>query len=127
MILHQPRSTRTDTLVPYTTLFRSSRLGNRTELGNGIEDAMGVAGRRGHQHDRAVVDGLGDRGRVGAKGVGDRHAPDLETEVMSGLVDARMAAGRHDDARSGKRRSPGQGAVWGRLYRAELAILTARG
>src|SRR3546814_2422033 len=88
---------------------------------------MGVAGRRGHQHDRAVVDGLGDRGRVGAKGVGDRHAPDLETEVMSGLVDARMAAARHDDARSGKLRSLGQGAVSGSLDREELAFRAARG
>src|SRR3546814_5217830 len=46
---------------------------------------------------------------------------------MSGLFDARMAAARHDDARSGKLRSLGQGAVSGSLDREELAFRAARG
>src|SRR3546814_19421610 len=46
---------------------------------------------------------------------------------MSGLVDARMAAARHDDARSGKLRSLGQGAVSGSLDREELAFRADRG
>src|SRR3546814_8088843 len=34
MIRRPPRSTRTDTLFPYTTLFRSLEVGNTIELGN---------------------------------------------------------------------------------------------
>src|SRR3546814_20790646 len=32
MLLRPPRSTRTDTLFPYTTLFRSGRVGHQREL-----------------------------------------------------------------------------------------------
>src|SRR3546814_12317779 len=42
MIRRPPRSTRTDTLFPYTTLFRSGRR----------VDATGAPGRRGGQRDR---------------------------------------------------------------------------
>src|SRR3546814_17548389 len=46
MIRRPPRSTRTDTLFPYTTLFRSIRLGRRLRLlprfmaGMGLEDLI---------------------------------------------------------------------------------------
>src|SRR3546814_6292886 len=39
MIRRRPRSTRTDTLFPYTTLFRSTRTGGVTLAGNGGEPA----------------------------------------------------------------------------------------
>src|SRR3546814_2885927 len=35
MIRRPPRSTRTDTLFPYTTLFRSERVAGRSKLGEG--------------------------------------------------------------------------------------------
>src|SRR3546814_4286106 len=48
MIRRPPRSTRTDTLFPYTTLFRSPRLRHGRELGDlGIVDAGGAPSRRG--------------------------------------------------------------------------------
>src|SRR3546814_1792157 len=47
MIRRPPRSTRTDTLFPYTTLFRSDRGRRAAQLGENdaaIEDAAGVVG-----------------------------------------------------------------------------------
>src|SRR3546814_9860106 len=54
MIRRPPRSTRTDTLVPYTTLFRSVEpvvqvlvVGDQfLDLGVGLVDVLGVAGQR---------------------------------------------------------------------------------
>src|SRR3546814_13081033 len=45
MIRRPPRSTRTDTLFPYTTLFRSPRRW-RTQKWNSISDTSNFAGRR---------------------------------------------------------------------------------
>src|SRR3546814_8113458 len=53
MIRRPPSSTRTDTLFPYTTLFRSRRAGA----------PRGVRARRGHPH--------GHRGRGARQGSGD--------------------------------------------------------
>src|SRR3546814_4598673 len=53
MIRRPPRSTRTDTLFPYTTLFRSlpdsaiEESGNETEMGN---DRSGGDGMRSEEH-----------------------------------------------------------------------------
>src|SRR3546814_17940954 len=49
MIRRPPRSTRTDTLFPYTTLFRSSRpeAGGRTHPGRQIRGIAGEKGRCG--------------------------------------------------------------------------------
>src|SRR3546814_1173901 len=44
MIRRPPRSTRTDTLFPYTTLFRSGRCRRRFGMGGGAS-RRGVAGR----------------------------------------------------------------------------------
>src|SRR3546814_6998852 len=43
MIRRPPRSTRTDTLFPYTTLFRSPRLGNINQLRKGTKGRVGPA------------------------------------------------------------------------------------
>src|SRR3546814_11422640 len=69
MLRRPPRSTRTDTLFPYTTLFRSSRLSWRHGCLYGGEDAVVPrGGRRGwHRRDlerRSVVAG----GRARSKG-----------------------------------------------------------
>src|SRR3546814_8824706 len=62
MILRPPRSTRTDTLFPYTTLFRSLQSPRRAHpVGR---RGAGDAGRRGHPA------GLPDRAAQG----GQRHA-----------------------------------------------------
>src|SRR3546814_5652707 len=65
MIRRPPRSTRTDTLFPYTTLFRSSAL----------------RGHQSHQHDVAGFVGLGDVG-VGLDEIGERseeHTSELQS------------------------------------------------
>src|SRR3546814_4506165 len=46
MIRRPPRSTRTDTLFPYTTLFRSSRHAHRQVVSVAIEDRSAVGGQR---------------------------------------------------------------------------------
>src|SRR3546814_8475414 len=48
MIRRQPRTTRTDTLFPYTTLFRSCRVAGRA-----VRDKMVVRGRHGGGGERA--------------------------------------------------------------------------
>src|SRR3546814_16971381 len=80
MIRRPPRSTRTDTLFPYTTLFRSDRvelevdafLGIRARAGLGAGDAVRTADARAARVVAAVVVGGGaaDRARLD---VGDRH------------------------------------------------------
>src|SRR3546814_7836287 len=56
MIRRPPRSTRTDTLFPYTTLFRSADVeDHRTARGDGdLEELAGV----GTRHGRDVPDNL---------------------------------------------------------------------
>src|SRR3546814_10269013 len=46
MIRRPPRSTRTDTLFPYTTLFRSA-----DRVADGVEDRPGVRGTAAEEHD----------------------------------------------------------------------------
>src|SRR3546814_4894803 len=89
MIRRPPRSTRTDTLFPYTTLFRSTRLIQRGSEGDdtpartaavGGLDA-GNAGERGRLADRAAGVGAGrsrhdprgDRSRGTAAGAAGRE------------------------------------------------------
>src|SRR3546814_16071544 len=50
MIRRQPRSTRTHTLFPYTTLFRSSNTEDQPMAENNFGDArtVGIVGARGH-------------------------------------------------------------------------------
>src|SRR3546814_13805470 len=56
MTAQPPRSTRTDTLYPYTTLFRSLRCRRRdTDLGDELRRAIAIAPRRLHrQSERAA-------------------------------------------------------------------------
>src|SRR3546814_11675355 len=73
MIRRPPRSTRTDTLFPYTTLFRSAQ---RADLGDqdalrrrGRRDARVRRGRRGH---RAVA-------ASGPAGRSEEHTSELQS------------------------------------------------
>src|SRR3546814_16285640 len=65
MIRRPPRSTRTDTLFPYTTLFRSARA--FVDIGARMIDEMhgvhaGRAGRHAREARKAPVDVLDDLG-----------------------------------------------------------------
>src|SRR3546814_7257943 len=61
MIRRPPRSTRTDTLFPYTTLFRSVEGGHHVRSGraSGAHDQPGAGGR----DLRRLQPGIGDRDR----------------------------------------------------------------
>src|SRR3546814_19804705 len=62
MIRRPPRSTRTDTLFPYTTLFRSFRRAEREKMiGDGGGAADGFAGEEVVDLARQLADALGDR------------------------------------------------------------------
>src|SRR3546814_19225575 len=67
MIRRPPRSTRTDTLFPYTTLFRSRRNVERARqiIDNGVEqrlDALVLEGRTAqHGHEGEVERALADQ------------------------------------------------------------------
>src|SRR3546814_4183292 len=75
IIRRPPRSTRTDTLFPYTTLFRShgriGRVGRDLGIGKGLRAQVADRERRG-----LVVD-VGRRriGRFGIREQGPRHRP----------------------------------------------------
>src|SRR3546814_10220786 len=78
MIRRPPRSTRTDTLFPYTTLFRSlSQTRHRREGRIDADSFMGSARRRSRHHPRGTPSGrkraaCNDEG--GKSGVGDGPA-----------------------------------------------------
>src|SRR3546814_13072850 len=78
MIRRPPRSTRTDTLFPYTTLFRSEGGG-----GGDLRDAAGIAGG---DDVRARALDVGDLARLEARG--DRR---LQQVVGAGRAAAEMA------------------------------------
>src|SRR3546814_4736423 len=93
MIRRPPRSTRTDTLFPYTTLFRS--LLGRLQLGRQGEVSLGPA-HAVHQHFHgAALDGAG---------IADVHA--LALEVLEGL-DVGIIARDHGE-RLGMHREHGE-------------------
>src|SRR3546814_13982383 len=109
MIRRPPRSTRTDTLFPYTTLFRSPagadedrgeraaegerqglqgapREAERRDQDAGGEDRRTdstMAGREGQARRRAEADGAGRPGgqRAGGRLADRRHAPGPRAEV----------------------------------------------
>src|SRR3546814_3400856 len=92
MIRRPPRSTRTDTLLPYTTLFRSDRenlryglRGDTSYPGPGAPRSPGVSAcrdPRGHEHDRVrrwtgLPSGMGlSRHRHRRS---DEHTPELQS------------------------------------------------
>src|SRR3546814_19039674 len=96
MIRRPPRSTRTDTLFPYTTLFRSCR-GRAREAGDrqpriGAREAFGTRLLEIEAARRAAA-----KPHVGIDGVEDRHVDALEPALEHDAVadaarDARGAA-----------------------------------
>src|SRR3546814_5537198 len=64
MIRRPPRSTRTDTLFPYTTLFRSSA----TENAGGVVIGMNAEAARVHLRDAGICNRVGAVGRARFRG-----------------------------------------------------------
>src|SRR3546814_1954001 len=67
MIRRPPRSTRTDTLFPYTTLFRSRAVAAqhaRMHVADQAAESADVAGEHLHRVERALLDGT-ERFRAG--------------------------------------------------------------
>src|SRR3546814_13965108 len=99
MIRRPPRSTRTDTLFPYTTLFRSDQalvaaLGRGHQAvagGRGVAGLDAVDGRVAPQQQVAVA--LGDRA--------DREFLDLVVAVGLGKIPRKRAAKQGQVARAG--------------------------
>src|SRR3546814_3980409 len=79
MIRRPPRSTRTDTLFPYTTLFRSDELR--------LDEAFESRSRRGEGRE-AVVDHVVGRIAVGQRADGDhvRHRSEEHTSELQSLM-----------------------------------------
>src|SRR3546814_12467546 len=91
MIRRPPRSTRTDTLFPYTTLFRSDDPGD--ELADD-DIGVGVSAARGGDHRRHL--GIGERG-AGADHAGDEEGEDYRRPGLVGAeADQREDAGADD-------------------------------
>src|SRR3546814_6015743 len=114
MIRRPPRSTRTDTLFPYTTLFRSlalqqdGALAGRLEAGQHAQQ-RGLAAARGaeQREELALEDVEGDvvDGDEVAETLGD--ADDLHVRLFARIVPWRpaLAGGRAAAARGGGRKS----------------------
>src|SRR3546814_17634145 len=100
MIRRSPRSTRTDTLFPYTTLFRSDRAGRGGDVLVALA-AAGLVGNlvSGHRPDDTAQDRAGRGGDVLAAGNGldarDRAAVGADAAAVGrGAGVAAAVAGR---------------------------------
>src|SRR3546814_9042394 len=84
MILRPPRSTRTDTLFPYTTLFRTTpggddRIGPRgARVGRG-DFGVGVGHREDDRRRRHLLDHLGLECAGSGKARSEEHTSELQS------------------------------------------------
>src|SRR3546814_11233719 len=95
MIPRPPRSTRTDTLFPYTTLFRSPVERIDVAVGLALGDVAAVEPE--HVADGARLDDVGagiDRNRVGR--IGAEAAPPVD-EAEEQVVEGRLAEPRPEE------------------------------
>src|SRR3546814_9308498 len=86
MIRRPPRSTRTDTLVPYTTLFRSRRpqaagQGDRRDRrgGGGADAAAGLQATQNHRRPRGRGGGGEDRPDSSEERRSEEHTSELQS------------------------------------------------
>src|SRR3546814_12809927 len=102
MIRRPPRSTRTDTLFPYTTLFRSPHRGKRRRLLVHFEQAAHGAGIGAVKCDNPLV-GVVDRVQ---RGVALRPGTDVAAKTVEEIRQHLMGdvdlAGRSEERREGK-------------------------
>src|SRR3546814_17822575 len=107
MIRRPPRSTRTDTLLPYTTLFRSGELqGGSHEVLRGEVALAGDGDRLGHGEARVeerVLEGAAQAATslLVRRPVGDVVAPQAHPAGVD-LEEARDAVHRSEERRVGK-------------------------
>src|SRR3546814_9354128 len=85
MIRRPPRSTRTDTLCPYTTLFRSCRLVEERPFV--LVDTGGIAGENTHLESGNLAGATARQARAGAE----------EADLVLFVVDGREGASGLDD------------------------------
>src|SRR3546814_17891228 len=114
MIRRPPRSTRTDTLFPYTTLFRSRSWLAPSALVQRLEDHLGAVGRPGIGGDAVnILGGATDAGlgQVDAAGGGAQH------RGRAVILDDEPRA-----ERSVPDRHPGAGLVAGFAVIPEVAV-----
>src|SRR3546814_6235411 len=88
MIRRPPRSTRTDTLFPYTTLFRSRAAAFRTRAAEGLAATVALRARLLHREDAALETHLA----ASVAGVAG-----IELAVLRARALARLALGQGRD------------------------------
>src|SRR3546814_6688894 len=84
MIRRPPRSTRTDTLLPYTTLFRSRSHRSLKQPGRG--DCHGVRSGRAKAFIFARAPDLCRRWNIGPRGSSGRRRTDADLRLATGEV-----------------------------------------
>src|SRR3546814_1457384 len=98
MIRRPPRSTRTDTLLPYTTLFRSRRAGGVLDMrldrdrpfgphhlhqGGDEEDAVEIVGLLVRGATKHLADAAGERLQILARIADDQRSEEHTSELQS--------------------------------------------
>src|SRR3546814_2158252 len=98
MIRRPPRSTRTDTLFPYTTLFRSRRIGNRRG-DQGADRKRGGMGRTGQDAKEAAA-----AGRSGSRSAGrsEEHTSELQSLMRISYAVFRLKKKRDKQKTNGR-------------------------
>src|SRR3546814_13420870 len=90
MIRRPPRSTRTDTLFPYTTLFRSRQPVGAVDRWIDLAD-LPAADRGAVERDRGILNRLGgvERGRNGARVAGEAACLEARGDEATGRASGR--------------------------------------
>src|SRR3546814_4907347 len=79
MIRRPPRSTRTDTLFPYTTLFRSGAGGRGGRAGDAARHHLGYRDAQSHRDLRVSRHGDRDRSAGAADARSEEHTSELQS------------------------------------------------
>src|SRR3546814_6697070 len=79
MIRRPPRSTRTDTLFPYTTLFRSAELGKAVDPIGLADDRESGNAPAEAEFDDAAIDDAGRQARSSRLARSEEHTSELQS------------------------------------------------
>src|SRR3546814_19728135 len=123
MIRRPPRSTRTDTLFPYTTLFRSAVL-DEIDIGAAVEAAHAVIGlAECGQHDDAAIETTADfAGEIKAVAVGPADVEDDDGRRPAAPEGRAQLAGDRKTAVLGKSVSVRVDLGWLRIIKKKKNI-----